>query len=162
MDIELEVNKILKEQGVSPPNMTHEQFFEEFARRFDQEVPHICTESAARIMAEIAADEMAKIGRSIPCRHAGDKKKKYCNKIDDCYSCLNYKPIPRWWRWLTIPRNTEISFIVFATLSFIAAVAFPPISPWMLGVWFGVVVVTRLQYFQLNKMLREMKKRPQL
>jgi hypothetical protein len=157
MDIEIQVDEILREKGVTPPHMSQREFFEEFTRRFEQEMPLIIEAAANRINRDIGYDEMARVGRAMPCRYFWHKKKKYCNQPADCYTCLNYKPVPGWQRWLRTPKNLEFLVIGLAALCLFSALLQPPVSGFVLGVFFGLVVISRLHNYRLYKLLKEMK-----
>jgi len=160
MDIQQQVEELLKKKGVAPPHMNQGQFFEELSRRLEQELPETLQATVQRISREIAYDEMARVGRSVACRYAGDRSEKRCNKPSDCLTCPNYKPIPRWRRWLTAPKNLkylEILVIAAATITFILALLFPPIGVGILCIWFVIVVISRAQTYVTYKLLQLMK-----
>lgn len=157
--IQGQIERVLREKGVTPPHMTQQQFFEEFSRRFDKEVAATLTRTANRIASDIYHDEMKQVDRNIICRYARNKSEKHCCQPPDCFSCPNYRPLPRWRRWFTSPKNMEFLVIGFAALSLIVALLSPAISYIVLGMWFATIVVSRIQIYKISKILQEMRDR---
>lgn len=157
-DIQREVEKILESKGVPPPTMTREQFAEEFFKRFQEVIPQFLEKAAQQIGRGIISEEMNRIGRSEPCRYNNEKSEKHCNKPPNCHDCPNYKPSPRWQRWLLrLLRRSEFLeplLVGVATISFAAAIFAPEIRNHTLCFWFGMFLISRLHIFVLIRRLR--------
>lgn len=152
-DIKIELEELLKQQGVTPPHMTDEEVLEKFAERFTQEIPRVIQRLAGHIVHTIGWEEMVRIGRAVPCRYSTDPKERHCTKPPDCFECHNYRPIPRWRQWLRTRTRKELEIFVigWACVSLIGAILFPPVSGFVLGSWFAIVVLSRLHNYSLYK-----------
>lgn len=162
MGIRMELEELLKKAGVPPARMNSKQFFEEFAKRMNQSLPGVLQWTANRVAGEIYEEELAKIGRSSPCRYLNEKPEKHCNKPPDCYTCLSYKPVPRWRHRLNSLKNRkylDIGIVAGATLSFIAIMLVPQIEIkiYTLIIWFVLVIASRVEVYLVYKLLEVIK-----
>jgi hypothetical protein len=153
-DIKIEIEELLKRQGVAPPLMTDEEFMEKFDERFKSELPRVIERLANHIVRIIGREEMERIGRGVPCRYARDPKERHCTKPPDCYECPNYRPISRWRQWFLARTRKQWEYVIisWATISLILALIFP-VSGFVLGTWFVIVVFSRLHNFGLYKII---------
>lgn len=158
-DIQHQVEDILKSKGVPPPTMTQEQFAEKVFNEFGKRIPLVLQRTVSQIVKEITWEEMNRIGRGEPCRYISETPGKHCNNPPDCYECPNYKPGPRWQRRLLRlvrrPELLEPLLLGVISISFIAAISFKEIRMITLGLWFGLVLISRFHIFWLTRRLRK-------
>jgi len=158
MDIEREVEKILKEKGVAPPGMTPEQFIEKLSNRLIEAVPLVLEQTIVRLSKEIMIEELERIGRREPCRFFRPGRRcAISQKAADCPECPHYKPVSRWSHWIRWPEFWEPVLIGMALVSLVAAVFAEEIRVYTLCFWFGLVVVSRLHIWWMWRKLRKSK-----
>lgn len=159
-DIQREIELILERKGVPPPGMTREQFFEEFTKRFEGAFPHVLEKMAEQIGNGIEIEELNRIGRSEPCRYHEEKSEKHCTKPPNCHDCPNYRPSPRWQRWLLRlirkPEFFEPLLVGVVAVSFAAAIFAEEIRVFTLGFWFVIVLISRLHICYLYRQVRKL------
>lgn len=159
-DIQREIELILERKGVPPPGMTGDQFFEEFNKRFLGAFPQILEKAATQIGRGIIIEEMKRIGRSEPCRYHEEKSEKHCTKPPNCHDCPNYRPSPRWQRWLLRlirrPEFFEPLLVGVVAVSFAAAIFAEEIRVFTLGFWFVIVLISRLHICYLYRQVRKL------
>ena len=158
MEIERQIEKILEEKGVAPPGMTPEQFMQKFSRRFFEAIPAVLEKTADQIAKQIFAEDLERLGRREPCRFwKHGKPGRRCIQAPDCRECPSYQPRSRRWRWVRWPEFWEPVLIGLVLLSFVAAMFAEEIRVYVLCVWFGVVVMSRLHIWWMYRKLRKSK-----
>lgn len=162
-DIQRQVEDILKSKGISPPTMTQEQFAEKVFTKFQEKMPLVLQRIASQTGKEIMLEEMKRIGRGEPCRYINEKSGKHCNDPPGCYECPNYKPGPRWRRWLLRllrrPEYSETLVVGAAAGIFATAIFVPEIRIPTLFFWFGMFLISRLHIFWLTRQLPKWRER---
>jgi len=154
MDIRSEVEDILKGKGVPPPGMTKEQFFEKLHERIEKAVPLAVEKTITQIANEITREEMKQIGRGEPCKFLGEKSGKHCIKPANCHDCPNYKSA-RWQRLLRLPESLEFLIVALAVASLVLGIFIKEVSLFVLCLYFGVVLISRLHNYWLCRQLRK-------
>lgn len=158
MNIEQEVEKILQKKGIAPPGISQQQFFEKFSERLKELVPPAIEKTLNQLAQEIIDDEMEKIGRGEPCKFWRPGRPCIISqKEPDCIECTSYKPRSRWRRWVRTPEFLEGVIIGTATLSLVAAILAEEVRFFVLGLWFVIVVISRLHICMLNRSIRKSK-----
>lgn len=155
MDIQREIDNILKDKDILPPHMTESEYLEEFSRRFHQEIGDVVQKTSSRIAMDIADEEMAKCGRAVPCRHLLHATRKLCNKMARCITCPNYQPLTWWQRWLTKKEIAVMMLFVVFTISFISGLLFPEMTYPVMGSLFVAFSITFWTNYQLRKKLNK-------
>lgn len=158
MNIEQDIEEILKKKGIAPPGMTEEQFVEKFYNRLVEMIPLMLEKTAIKIIDEIMDEEMKRIGRDEPCRFW--RRGRGCispEKPPNCRDCTSYKPRSRWRRLVRLPEFWEAAVIGAALASFVAVMFAGEISIFVLCFWFGLVVISRLHNYWIYRQLRKLK-----
>ena len=158
MNMEQEVEEILKKKGIAPPGMTQEQFVKKFYERLLETIPLILQKTAVEIIDDIIAEEMKRIGRDKPCKFwRSGRKCIITERPPDCQDCTKYKPRSRWWRLVCMPELWEVGVIGAALASLVTAIFVKEISIYVLFFWFGIVLASRLHNYWLYRKFRKLK-----
>ena len=159
MKIELEVEKILKQQGIAPPSMSQEEFIQRLNEKLLAVLPKKFVEVVKMASIEIVAEELKRLGRDAACKFCQGQK---CTKGLDtgqCLECLSYKPKREWWKWLynryrAAPEKSEWGIIGLGTLCLVLAIISPELRFWVVIFWFVMFILSRLQVILQWKLVR--------
>jgi len=155
MNIELEVEKILKEQGIAPPSMSQEEFMRRLGEKLATVVPEKLLGVVRTASHEIVAEEMKRLGRDEPCKFYQGQKCVRGLDASQCIECLSYKPKREWGKWfLRRPEKWEWVVIGVGTLALVLAIISPELRLWVVIFWFIMFVVSRLQIILQWKLIR--------
>jgi len=164
MKIELEVEKILKEQGIAPPAMNEEEFMRRLEEKLLAALPEEFAEVVRTAASEIVAEERKRLGREAPCKfHQAPEKCAKGLDTGQCLECLSYKPKREWGEWFqnlyrAAPERFEWAIIVMGTLSLVLAIVFPPpeLRFWVVIIWFVLFIQARLSVIFQWKLVRQL------
>lgn len=160
MEIEAEVEKILKEEGIAPPAMSQKEFMQRLGEKIATLVPQKLVEVVKTASGEIIGEEMKRLGRDAACKfYQGPRKCAKGLDTSQCLECLSYQPKRERWKWLHnlyrgYPERWEWGLIGVGTLAWAAAIISPELRLWVVIFWFIMFIVSRLQVIFMWKLVR--------
>lgn len=150
MDIGFEVEKILREQGITAPAMSNEEFMAKLNGKLEVMIPRKVIEVIRTASSEVVDEEMKRLGREEPCRFFSKGKCRKGLDVKQCLECLSYKPERQWLKWVKnlykkSPERFEWGIIGLGTLTLVMALIAPELQLWTVIFWFVLFVISRVQ-----------------
>jgi hypothetical protein len=138
MNIDSEIERILKEKGVAPPTISEDEFRRRLYEKLEVLIPRKVAEAIVRAHSEVVGEELERLGRVNPCKFLRPQK---CIKGLDtsCLECINYVPKRRWPTNQFLRYFPPICGILFSFgggyLAFWHFTPITPVSLFVLGIW---------------------------